>query len=409
MRKSLLNSIRKKGSLSLKLSMISLLLFFLISCKDNPSSSNTTTQTQVQFLYTSDPHYGITRPSFQGSSTVTGHAVNAAMIAKMNTISDLTLPADGGVNAGNKVGGIDFIAQTGDIGNRMETSAGVQSAATSWSEFAFDYTYGLTLKDNNDQKSKLFLSAGNHDVSNAIGYYKTMSPLTDATPMAEMYNMMLNPTTPKTAATYNYATDKIHYSKDIAGVHFVFISIWPDSSERVWLNANLSTVSSTTPVILFAHDEPPIESKHFTNPNGTHDINSTNKFENIVPEVFKDGTATSDPSTIEQRAFTTFLKAHTNIKVYFNGNAHENLMYDWAGPDNDITLHVFQVDSPMKGVVSGTSASDKIGDETKVSFQLVTIDIPSKKVTVRECLWNPTPANPSTPITWGMSRTVSIQ
>lgn len=339
---------------------------------------------------------------------MSGHIVNAAMIAKMNTVSSLTLPSDGGVNAGKQVGGIDFIAETGDVANRMEVSANVQTASTSWTEFLFDYVNGLTLKDNNNQKSKLFLSAGNHDVSNAIGFYKTMSPLTDATPMAEMYNMMLNPSSPKTAATYNYNTDKIHYSKDIAGVHFVFVSIWPDSSERVWLNSDLLSVSSSTPVILFAHDEPPIESKHFTNPNGTHDINSTNKFENIVPEVFKDGSTVSSASTIEQRSFVSFLKSHPNIKVYFNGNAHENLMYDWAGPDNDITLHVFQSDSPMKGKVSGTSASNGIGDETKVSFQLVTIDTKTRTMTVRECLWNSNPSNPAAPITWGMSRTVSF-
>lgn len=109
------------------------------------------------------------------------------------------------------------------------------------------------------------------------------------------------PTTQTTTATFTYADNKIHYSKDISGVHFVFLNMWPDSTERIWIAKDLSSVSSSTPVVLFAHDQPSVETKHLTNPNGTHNINSTDKFENLVPEVFKDGTKITDPSNTTQR------------------------------------------------------------------------------------------------------------
>lgn len=102
--------------------------------------------------------------------------------------------------------------------------------------------------------------------------------------------MMLSPATPLTNSTCNYTADKINYSKDIVGVHCMLVNIWPDSVARIWMESDLSKVSSTTPVILFTHDPPDIEAKHLTNPNGDHDINATDKFENVVAEVCKDGT-----------------------------------------------------------------------------------------------------------------------
>jgi hypothetical protein len=124
--------------------------------------------------------------------------------------------------------------------------------------------------------------------------------VTDNGAMVGSYNYMF-PTTQTTTATFTYADNKIHYSKDISGVHFVFLNMWPDSTERIWIAKDLSSVSSSTPVVLFAHDQPSVETKHLTNPNGTHNINSTDKFENLVPEVFKDGTKITDPSNTTQR------------------------------------------------------------------------------------------------------------
>jgi hypothetical protein len=396
--KNLINHITGKGLFAEKIILISMLALFVVSCSDDTTNS-TPTPTTIQFVYTSDAHFGITRASFQGAVNVDANIVHTALVTKINTISTLILPSDNGVQAGKTVGGIDYFINTGDYANREET--GVQSATASWGQFNAAYLNGLTLKNSNSQKTGVLLLPGNHDVSNAIGYYKTMSPLTDNGAMVGVYNYMF-PSNPKTTATYNYSTDKVHYSKDISGIHLVFVNIWPDSSERVWIENDLKSVSTSTPVILFTHDQPSVESKHLTNPNGTHDINKTDKFENLIPEMFKDGLTISDPSNIEQKGFATFLKAHSNIKAYFHGNDNENKYYDYKGPDNDVTLKTFQVDSPMKGNISGT-------DETKLSFQLITIDTQAKTMTVRECLWNSTPTNPNSSIVWGSSITISLQ
>lgn len=358
--------------------------------------------TSTQFVFTSDPHYGITRNNFSTISApkADAHTVNAAMVGVMNSLPMVTLPCnDNGVNACRPVGPIDFVANTGDIANRMEASSKVQSAADSWAQFETDYINGLTLKDKNGNSSPLFLVPGNHDVSNAIGFYKTMSPLKDATALAQIFNRVMNPAALRTKETYSYAKDKVFYSKEIGGVHFIFISIWPDSVARAWMETDLAKVAAITPVVIFTHDEPPSESKHFTNPNGANDINSKDKFENLLVDKFADAMTINDasgnpvPTVIEQKALVTFLKAHKNIVAYFHGNDHINDAYTYTGPDNDIGLNVFSVDSPMKGTVS-------VGDPAKLTFKVVSVDPDAKNMTVRDYQWNTR--------TWGASTSVSL-
>jgi len=400
MLKKFTNQIRKQTISVTGICIFSLLLLLAISCKKD-STVETPTSSVIQFVYSSDAHFGITRATFQGATNVNSSTVNAKLVEKINSLPALTIPADNGVNAGKVVSGIDYFINTGDFSNREESSSSIQSATISWGQFSSTYINGLTLKNSSNVKTPVLLIAGNHDITNAVGYYKAMLPLTDNGALVGAYNYMFS-STPTTTATYNSATNKIHYSKDISGVHLVFVNMWPDETERAWITANLNSVSTSTPVILFAHDQPNVETKHFTNPNGNGTINSTDKFENLIPEVFKDGAKTiNDPSTLEQRSFVAFLKAHTNIKAYFHGNDNENKYYDYKGPDGDVTLKTFQVDSPMKGNISGT-------DETKLSFQLVSIDTKAKTMTVRECLWNSIPTNPSAPIVWGATTTVSL-
>src|SRR5262249_45665394 len=64
-------------------------------------------------------------------------------------------------------------------------------------------------------------------------------------------------------------------------------------------------------------------------------------------------------------------------------------------------LHTFRVDSPLKGHFSGI-------DETKLSYQIATVDTAARTMTVREVLWNANPQNPNSPITWGASTTVAL-
>ncbi len=228
-----------------------------------------------------------------------------------------------------------------------------------------------------------------------------MRPLVDKTALLEIYNRMMTPARPKTASTYNYATDRVVYSRTIGGIHFVFITIWPDSLMRAWLENDLEHVDRMMPVVVFTHDQPEAQAKHFTNPNGMHDINATDKFENLLFERLADGSTIEAPTIVEQRELERFLARHPNVKAYFHGNSNWNEFYDWTGPNVTAALHVFRVDSPMKGAVSAD-------EETRLSFQVATIDTVSQSMTVRECLWNTHPADSSAPLAWGESATVTL-
>jgi hypothetical protein len=356
----------------------------------------------VNMVFTSDAHYGITRPFFRGDSNATGHKVNAAMIRQINTVPALRLPNDKGVNAGQKVAHVDYLVQTGDIANRMDKP--VQTAAASWKEFEVDYVKGLQTHAQNGNATKLLIVPGNHDISNAIGSPKPMTPLTDATAMVNIYNMMLKPARPLNNQNYNYANHKVNYSLNINGVHMMFITLWPDSAERIWMQKDLENVKMTTPVILFTHDQPVCQDKHFTNPVPPFELNASAKFENLTTEHYKEGnTAGGKGSTdIEQRGWVTFLKAHPNIKAYFHGNSNYNEFYTYHGPDDNVNLPVFRVDSPMKG-----KYSEK--DEKLLSFQLISINGQKQLLTVRECLWNTDPLNPSQTIQIGKTTTISLR
>ena len=340
------------------------------------STVTTSTLPKTTFLFTSDAHYGIKRAVFSGMSSA--QQVNGAMIAEMNRLqsANVTLPSDGGVNSGLLLSAVDFVVETGDITNRSEgTVYPYKNAPASavWPYFATDYLTTLNLKDRSGAKAPLYLTPGNHDVSNAIGYYKTPMDTTaglDATSYVSIYNLMMKPATALTNSAFvggtpsfataatSYASNRVNYSKDINGVHFVFISMWPDSTARAWIDNDLKNVTATTPVILFTHDQPDIETKHLTNPNGTKNINSTDKFENLVTEIASSTAITGDSKT-EQRALVAWLKTHKNIVAYFHGNDHINGTYTYTGPDNDISLNVIRVDSPMKGILAdGSSGSN---------------------------------------------------
>jgi hypothetical protein len=359
---------------------------------------------EIQFLFTSDPHYGVTRPGFRGASDVDAHVVNAALVAAMNRLPDDRFPRDGGLKDRQPVGPVDFVVEGGDIANREEGDGpmAIERASDSWAQFRADYVDGLSLTDASGRKAPLFIVPGNHDVSNAIGFYLPMTPAVDKTAMVEIYNRMMRPEAPRNEATFEYPRDKVLTSRDICGIHFMFITIWPDSDVRAWMARDLTSVPASTPVFVFAHDQPDCQSKHFRNPNGSHDINATDRFENLLADELADGTTTAVAPVTEQRALEQFLAAHANITAYFHGNSNWNQFYDWTGPDHTALLHTFRVDSPMKGTLSAT-------DETKLSFQIATIDLESRTMTVRECLWNAHPEAELAPMTWGASTTVALQ
>jgi len=202
-----------------------------------PSDLSAQSVGAIRFIVISDVHYGITRQTFRGAYDVPAATVNAAMKAAMNALPRSLVPQDGGLGAGAAVGAIDFVAVTGDIANRAEN--GVQSAATSWQQFTHDFLVGLTLTTADRRRTPVWAVPGNHDASNAIGHTRPLVPETDATSMAQLYNRMVKPPVKRTTTTYNYTTDKVHFSRDVRGVHFAFLNIWPDSAERGWLDGDL--------------------------------------------------------------------------------------------------------------------------------------------------------------------------
>ena len=378
---------------------LAVFLFLLFSCTKHVNAQAKDSTHILQFIFTSDAHYGIERTSFRGKQAVDGHIVNAALIQEINSLPSVIFPADNGVAAGQKAGNVDFIIEGGDIANRMEIPH--QSAAISWMQFDTDYVKGIRLKNQLGQPTELLIIPGNHDITDAIGFYKPMKPTTDATSLANIYNLMMKPVVPLTRETYNYKSDRINYSKNINGIHFMFITLWPDSSQREWMKKDLKLVSKKMPVFIFAHDQPECEAKHFSNPN-SNALDSSDKFENLLPEHYKEAsTAAADggKTTLEQKGWINFLKKHRNIKAYFHGNSNWNQFYKYTGLNNQVSLNTFRVDSPMKGKYSSK-------DETKLSFQVVTIDPVLHRMTVRECLWNTQPNNPDCPLKWGDSTTV---
>ena len=380
----------------------SVIIFVFIFLNLTCTAQKSTHKNIIQFIFTSDAHYGITRKTFRNDTAVDGHTVNAAMIKEMNKLPWIHLPLDSGINAGKLTGPIDYVIEGGDIANRMEIPD--QSDAVSWKQFCLDYINGITLTNHYGKRTKLFIIPGNHDITNAIGFYKPMKPKVDPASMVAIYNLMMKPSVNLTTNGYNYPKDKINYSKNIGGIHFMFITLWPDSSERIWMGKDLKTVSTKTPVIIFTHDQPESEAKHFTNPNKASGINSTDKFEDLLDEVYKDGTTTvadGGKTDIEQRGWVSFLKKYPNIKAYFHGNDNFDEYYVYKGPDSTVALNTFRVDSPMKGAYS-------LKDETKLSFQVVTIDTKSLTMTVRECLWNTDPSHPEKNIQWGDSKTILL-
>jgi calcineurin-like phosphoesterase family protein len=356
----------------------------------------------VQFVFTSDAHYGLTRPIFRGAVNVDAHVVNAALVAQINALPKIRFPNDGGVRAGELIGALDFVAEGGDIVNREETADGprIQPAAVSWRQFVADYVDGLHVTNSRGEPTPVLMVPGNHDVSNAVGFYKPMTPPIDKTALVGIFNRMLMPAVPKTTSTYDYFMARVFFTRDFGGVHFVFVSVWPDSDMRARIDRDLAHLPQTTPVVLVTHDQPDAESKHFRNPNGAHNINAHDRFENLLADTFADGRFVDAPALAEHRALESFLRLHPQIQAYFHGNSNWNEFYDWTGPNHTVALHTFRVDSPMKGAIS-------VADETRLSFHVVTIG-PSGRMTAREFLWNADRAHPQPNVKWGASTTVRV-
>ncbi len=351
----------------------------------------------LNFIYCSDVHYGLER-EFRGG-VVPADSVSRAMIEAFRILEDTPLPDDGGVAAGNVYGSPDFVICTGDIANRMED--GVQPASVSWSMFCRDWSGYCIIGDGPDSghdRVPLYLVPGNHDISDAIGYTEPLTPERDASSAAGIWNhnMAETPSDTIPADRFDYSMHKTHYTFVKDSIRFVFMGMWPDSIMREWYEKEVAE-DRDIPALIFTHDPPEAEAKHFTNPRGNHGINSVDRFQNLIADISSVRYADGRPSG-NWKGLEVFLASHPEIRAYFHGDKNYNEFYIWNGVDGSISLPVFRVDSPMKGEYSSE-------DETLLSFIAVSIDPESRRLTARECLWN---SGQAPGVSWGATKTIGL-
>lgn len=338
---------------------------------------------EIRFIYCSDLHYGIKR-EFRGEECDAFMVIDE-MLKSFGLLYTSELPSDGGVGGGTSFGMPDFLVCTGDISNRMQN--GAWQASRSWRQFEKDWLGTL--------QYPIYIVPGNHDISNAIGHPKKLTPARDETSAIEIYNHNMPEFGYPEISSFDYSSNKVHYTFVKDNLRFAFMGMWPDSIMRNWLDGILKedSISST---ILFAHDPVEAEAKHFINPNFPYDINSKDKFENLLSDTCtvsdKDMKPIGNWNKLEK-----FIASHPQIKAYFHGDCNYNEFYDWKGTEGTISLPVFRVDSPMKGELSSE-------DESLLSYQVVCIDTENRIITVRECLWN---RNGETSVSWGDMKSIS--
>ena len=200
----------------------------------------------VQFIYTSDQHYGITRKAFRGLDKVSSREVNAAMVQAINTLPGISLPEDGGVRAGQPVQWADAVISTGDIANRMEETDErlIPSATECWDLFEKQYINGVSLKDRAGKAAEVLAIPGNHDVTNAVGFYKAMTPAKDNGSLLAMYNRANN--TSLAPEAFDAKRDKVFLNREYGGVRLLFVQMWPDSAPTISRILKPSTSSIPT-------------------------------------------------------------------------------------------------------------------------------------------------------------------
>ena len=418
----------------------------------------------INFVYTSDNHYGIVRPIFRGSFNVSGQTVNEAMIARMNTLPAQSFPNDGGVAAGLMVGTVDFLMDTGDIANRSESQSAIVPtnitylgtgvsypgnssytapiSSVTWGQWQHDFlgdantgnTAGglLTLTNSAGNGIPVFLSPGNHDVSDAIGMTgKIPAGNVDATSYVQIYNRMTPYSSQATIATnvfsspanYTNVNLRVNYSFNIGGVHVQCVNMFPDKNILNWMSADLASVPASTPVFLFCHvplNMAAGETKVFGTPTST---SSTWGADIPMPLSGVDSATSYVDMNGAKQYVADWLVAHPNVRALFSGHDNFNGATNWNGqdPNNNLIaardaawsgVTLFRVDSPMKGDISGVSSTagslTGIGNETNLSFQVYSLDVANRKLTEREFLWNPTADATGNGVWSGQSTTVDL-
>ena len=424
----------------------------------------TTLSEIVNFVYTSDNHYGIVRPLFRGNFNVPSPVVNQAMIARMNTLPANMFPNDGGVGAGQSVGHVDFLMDTGDLANRSELQSAIAAtnitylgasvsypgnasytapvSTVTWGQWQHDFLGDantgnragglLTLTDSQGLGIPVFLSPGNHDVNDAIGMTgKIAANNIDATSYVQIYNRMTPYSGQAPIATnvfsnpanYTNVSLRVNYSFNIGGVHVQCVNMFPDKNILTWMSADMANVPASTPVFLFCHiplNMAATETKVFGSPTNTSSSAGAD-----IPLTLSG--VDSPTSYVDMNAAKQFvadwLVAHPNVRALFSGHDNFNGATNWNGQDangNLITsrdsawagVTLFRVDSPMKGDISGVSSTSGsltgIGMETNLSFQVYSLDIANRLLTEREYYYDNTADGTGNGVWSGQSTTINL-
>ena len=199
---------------------------------------------------------------------------------------------------------------------------------------------------------------GNHEASNAVGFYKPMTPPIDKTPMVEIYNRMMRPAAPKDDGDVRLL-HAIGSSSPATSAACTSCSSrsGPIRRRALWMDNDLEpSVSESTPVIIFTHDQPDVEAKHFMNPNGAHDINAARSSSRTCsPITSRTARPSTTPSLIEQAPARAFLERASEHHRVLPRQLELERVLRLERPDRTIVLHTFRVDSPMKGAVSATT------------------------------------------------------
>lgn len=178
--------------------------------------------TDLWVLHLGDTHYKAYNPC-NGTR---------ACIQAMNAMPGTTW------NYGGTIGTPAFAIVCGDITDGGLTEGTYQ---TRWNGFNYNFPKNGVQGDNNRLKYPVYCVNGNHDHWRYNGSTLGTS------------NYVSNQIKLRYGGDYTSGEGNNYYSFNNQGIHFCAIGRYPDSTVLNWLEDDLASVGTTTPVILFMH------------------------------------------------------------------------------------------------------------------------------------------------------------
>ena len=211
--------------------------------------------------------------------------------------------------------------------------APIQSAAASWAQFQADYIDGLTAtttagtqgaalhraRATTTSRTRRLLQA-DEAARRQDGAGRDLQPDDDAAAAEDDGDLRLRAATACSTRTRSAACIS---SSSRSGPTRSSAPGWRTTSQHV---------DRSTPVVIFTHDQPEAQAKHFTNPNGAPRHQRHRPVREPARRPAGRRPTIDAPTVVEQRELERFLERHRNITAYFHGNSNWNEFYDWTGP-----------------------------------------------------------------------------